>query len=153
MEYTSVRKSVTAAAVVIVLAGAAVASVPIVESHAAAQIKTEIERDGSLKVGNVEVGLFDRRITLLGLKSTRGAEFSLGRGEASGLAWPLGELIRGRTPLVGLRWGDPLHADRIELGDVRLVDSAAASAWSVGSLVMEGIDLARFDAKYEGAYP
>lgn len=146
------RKSVIAAAAVIVLAGAAVALVPIVESHAAAQVKTEIERDGSLKVGTVEVGLFDRRITLLELKSTNGPELSVGRGEASGLAWPLGELIRGRTPLAGFRWGDPLHADRLELHDVRMVDSAAASSWSVGSLVLEGIDLMRFDARYAGDY-
>ena len=40
-------------------------------SYAAARIKTEIERDGATKVGSVEVGLFDRRITLLDLKSDR----------------------------------------------------------------------------------
>ena len=45
------NKKVIAALAVVVLAGAAVAAVPIVESHAAASIKTEIERDGTTKVG------------------------------------------------------------------------------------------------------
>ncbi len=144
------KKKVIAVVAVVALVGAAIAAVPIVESHAAGQIKTEIERDGAVKVGNVEVGLFERRITLLDLKSSSGAELSVGRWEASGLAWPLGELIRGRTPLAGFNWGDPLQADRIELRDVRLVDSAANSGWSMGSLIMEGFDLARYDARYQG---
>jgi hypothetical protein len=145
-----VKKKIIAVVAVVALVGAAIAAVPIVESHAAGRIKTEIERDGAVKVGNVEVGLFERRITLLDLKSSSGAELSVGRWEASGLAWPLGELIRGRTPLAGFNWGDPLQADRIELRDVRLVDSAANSGWSMGSLIMEGFDLARYDARYQG---
>ena len=93
------KKSVIAAAAVIALAGAVVAAVPIVQTYAADRIKAEIERDGATKVGAVEVGLFDRRITLQGIKSAGEAELSVGRWEASGLAWPLGELLRGRTPL------------------------------------------------------
>jgi hypothetical protein len=147
-----VKKIVIAAVAVVVLIGAAVAAVPIVESQAASRIKAEIERDGVNKVGNVEVGLFERRITLIDLKSTGGPQLSISRWEASGLAWPLDELLRGRTPLAGFRWGDPLQADRIELRDVRLVDSAAATSWSIGSLVMEGVDLARYDAEYQGGY-
>ncbi len=146
------NKKVIAALAAVVLVGAAVAAVPIVESHAAASIKTEIERDGLTKVGAVEVGLFERRVALLDLKSTGGAPLSVGRWEASGLAWPLGELVRGRTPLAGFDWGDPLQADRIELRDVRLADSATATGWSMQSLVMEGFDLARYDAQYQGAY-
>ena len=146
------KKKVIAALVVVALVGAAVAAVPIVESHAAGRIKAEIERDGSTKVGGVEVGLFERRLALVDLKSTSGAELSVGRWEASGLAWPLGELLSGRTPLAVFRWGDPLQADRIELKDVRLVDSAVNSGWSMASFVMEGFDLARFDAGYQGGY-
>lgn len=146
------KKKVIAAIAAVALAGAAIAAVPIVESHAAGRIKTEIERDGATKVGTVEVGLFERRVTLVDLKSTGGAGLSVGRWEASGLAWPLGELIRGRTPLAGFDWGDPLQADRIELRDVHMVDSATASGWSMGSLVMEGFDLARYDARYQGGY-
>jgi hypothetical protein len=33
-----------------------------------------------------------------------------------------------------------------------MVDSATASGWSMGSLVMEGFDLARYDAQYQGGY-
>ena len=146
------KKKLIAALAAVVVVGAAVAAVPIVESHAAAGIKTEIERDGGTKVGSVEVGLFERRITLLDLKSTGGAALGVGRWEASGLAWPLGELVRGRTPLAGFDWGDPLQADRIELRDVHLADSATASGWSVDSLVVEGFDLARYDARYQGGY-
>ena len=147
------KKKVIAALAAFVIVGAAVAAVPIVESHAAAaSVKTEIERDGGTKVGSVEVGLFERRITLLDLKSTDGAALGVGRWEASGLAWPLGELVRGRTPLAGFNWGDPLQADRIELRDVHLADSATASGWSVNSLIVEGFDLARYDARYQGGY-
>ena len=35
---------------------------------------------------------------------------------------------------------------------MRLVDRAAGSGWSMGSFVMEGFDLARFDAGYQGGY-
>ena len=102
------KKRVIAAIAVVALAGAAIAAVPIVESHAAASIKTEIERDGTTKVGNVEVGLFERRIALLDLKSTGGAQLSVGRWEASGLAWPLGELIRGDRRLERRRCPGPV---------------------------------------------
>ena len=63
------RKSVIALIAVVVLAGAAVAAVPVIERHAAASIKSEIERNGTAKVDEVSVGLFARRVTLLNLKS------------------------------------------------------------------------------------
>lgn len=146
------KKSVIAAVAVIALAGAAVAAVPIVQEHAAARLKTEIERDGTTKVGSVEVGLFDRRITLHDLKSTGGVDLGIGRWQASGLAWPLGDLVRGRTPLGGFRWGDPLQADRVDFQQARYVDQATGSSWSAESLAVEGFDLARFDATYDGPY-
>jgi hypothetical protein len=145
------KKSVIAAVAAVAVAGAAVAAVPVVQGYAAARIKAEIERGGGT-VGGVEVGLFDRRVELRDLKSTRGAEISIGRWEASGLAWPLEELLRGRTPLAGFRWGDPLRAARIELRDVRVVDRAVGSDWSLSTLVVDGFDLARFDPDYEGPY-
>ena len=124
------KKSVIAIAGVVVLAGAAVAAVPILEEHAAGRIKTEIERGGTAKVGKVEVGLFGRRVTLVDLKSaSSGAELAIGRWQASGLAWPLAELLHGRTPLAGFRWGDPLQADRIEL---RTCTSSTAPPTAVG---------------------
>lgn len=146
------KKLLIAAVAVIALAGVAVAAVPIIERHAAAQIKVELERNAATKVGEVDVGLFSRRIILRDLKTTGLSEVSVGRWEASGLAWPLGELLSGRTPLAGFRWGDPLQADRVELQDVRVVDPAAGSHWSMQWLAIDGLDLARFDAKVEGQY-
>ncbi|CAN5744944.1 hypothetical protein BH11PSE3_BH11PSE3_42920 [soil metagenome] len=146
------RKIIIAAIGVVVLAALAVAAVPVLETHAAGQVKAAIERDGATKVGQVEVGLFDRRITLRDLTSHGAAEFTLGRWEASGLAWPLSELLAGRTPLAGFNWGDPLQANHVELQDLRLVDPAAGNSWSMDRLVIDDLDLARFDATYEGPY-
>ena len=146
------KKGVIAAAVAIAVVGMVVAAVPIVQEYAATRIKAEIERGGGATVGAVEVGLLDRRIALRDVKSTRGAEISIGRWEASGLAWPLEELLRGRTPLAGFRWGDPLRAERIEVRDARMVDHAVGTDWSLSALVIDGFDLARFDPDYEGPY-
>ncbi|GEP53738.1 hypothetical protein [Reyranella soli] len=147
------RKSVIALIAVVVLAGAAVAAVPVIEGHAAASIKSEIERAGTAKVDAVSVGLLGRRVTLTNLKSkTAEAELSIGRWEASGLAWPLGELLAGRTPLAGFGWGDPLSAGRVELENVAMADLATGGRWSMDSLLIEGLDLARYDARYDGMF-
>jgi len=146
------KKSVIVAAVAIAVAGIAVAVVPIAEEYAAARIKAEIERDSGATVGKVEVGLFARRIAMNDVKSRLGAEVTIGRWEASGLAWPLEELLRGRTPLAGFQWGDPLKAERIELRDVHVVDPAVGTNWSLSALAIDGFNLARFDVDYEGPY-
>jgi hypothetical protein len=148
-----VRKSLIASIAVVVLGGVAAAAVPVFERHVAAGIKSEIERGGTAKVDEVRVGLFSRRISLVNLKS-RGAaeELSIGRWEASGLAWPLGELLAGRTPLAGFRWGDPLSADRIELENVAMADRASGGQWNMDALLIEGFDLARYDARYDGTF-
>jgi len=98
-----VKKLLVAAVVVVLLIGGAVAAVPLAERHAAAQIKLEIERDGKTTVGAVDVGLFDRRILLIDLRSRQFGEITVGRWQATGVAWPLGELIRGHTPISGLQ--------------------------------------------------
>jgi hypothetical protein len=144
-----VRKTLVALAAAAVLVVAALVAVPVVERHAADQIKSEIERNGSA-VDQVSVGLFDRRIRLLNLKTE---EVSVGRWEASGLAWPIGELLAGRTPLAGFRWGDPLSADRVELENVKVTDRASGSSSSMDALLIDGFSLARYDAHYEGAFP
>jgi hypothetical protein len=146
------KKSVIGAAIAIAVVGIVVAAVPIVEQYAAARIKDEIEKGSGATVGKVEVGLFDRRIALHDLKSTLGAEIGIGRVEASGLAWPIEELLQGRTPIAGLRWGDPLKAERIELRDVRMLDPAAGTDWGLSALVIDGFNLARFDIDYDGPY-
>lgn len=143
------RKLLVAAFVLVLLVGGAVVAVPQVEKHAAAQIKLEIERDGKTTVGTVEVGLFDRRIALTDLRAKQFGEITIGRWQASGLAWPLDELIRGRTPISGLQLGDPLQAARLELDDLHLVEQRAN--WSVGSLVIEGFNLERYDPPPAGS--
>ena len=52
-------------------------------------------------------------------------------------------MLRGRSPLSGLQLGDPLQAGHLELTDLRIVDDSAA--WSIGSLIVDGFDLARYD--------
>ena len=104
-----------------------------------------MERDGTTTVGAVEVGLFDRRILLTNLQSRQFGEITIGRWQASGLAWPLDELIKGRTPVSGLQLGDPLRAARLELTDLHVVEDSAN--WSVGSVVVEGFDLERYDVR------
>jgi hypothetical protein len=148
-----VRKSVIALVAVVVLAGAAAAAVPVIERHAAASIKIEIEYAGTDKVDEVSVSLLARRVTLMNLKSKSAAEeLSIGRWEASGLAWPIGELLAGRTPLAGFRWGDPLSADRVELENVAMADNATGGRWSMDALLIEGLELARYDAAYDGMF-
>ena len=114
------NKGLIAGAVAIGLVATGVMAVPVVERYASIRIKAEIERDGSSTVGGVEVGLLARSIALTDLKSSRQADMSIGRWRASGLGWPMAELMQGRTPLAGLKWGDPLQAERLELNDLRI---------------------------------
>ncbi|HYD05917.1 MAG TPA: hypothetical protein VEC60_09330 [Reyranella sp.] len=137
------RKSVIAALAVVVVAGAAVAAVPLVERHAADRIKADLERDGSTRVGSVEVGLFARKIALTDLQARRLGEITIGRWEASGLTWPIAELAKGRTPFAGLALGDPFHAEHLELRGLVMTESKAR--WSVGSLSITGFHLDRYN--------
>lgn len=143
------KKLLVAVLVAVLLIGAALAAVPFVEKRAAAQIKSEMERDGKTTVGAVEVGLLERRVLLTDLRSRQYGEIAIGRWQASGLAWPLDELIKGRTPLNGVRLGDPLQADRVELNDIR--GAGDRGNWSVASLVIEGFDLGRYDPPPAGS--
>jgi hypothetical protein len=138
-----VKKLLAAAVVLVLVIGGAVLAVPLVEKRAADQIKSEIERDGTTTVGTVEVSLLNRRILLTNLQGRQFGEITIGRWQASGIAWPLEELIRGHTPMSGLQLGDPLQADRLELDDLHVADGK--TKWSVGSLVVEGIELERYD--------
>jgi len=139
------RKSLVAVlAVVVVVAVGAVVAVPLIERHAAQQIKAEVERDGATKVGSVEVGLFGRKIVLNGLQGARVGEISIGRWEASGLAWPLAELLKGNTPLAGVKLGDPLQAKHLEVRDLSMVQDQAR--WSVASLAIDDFSLDRYDS-------
>ena len=137
------RKSLVAVLAVVVLAGAAVAAVPLIERRAAEQIKADIERDGATTLGSAEVSLFDRRVVLNDLRTKGFGEITIGRWEASGLSWPLGELLRGRTPFAGLQLGDPLQAGHLALRDLRMTNGNGR--WSIASLVIDDFHLDRYD--------
>ncbi len=146
------NKGVIAGIVAVAVVGTAAAAVPLGEKFASSLIKAEVERSGTTTVGRVEVGFLARRVAFVDLKSSQGAGLSVARWEALGLGWPLAELLRGRTPLGGFRWGSPLRADRVELRKLHLGDRGVGGTWSVEALVLEGLDLARFDASEEGPY-
>jgi len=143
-----VRKSTIAAAAVIVIVGLGAAALPLAEQYSARQIKAGIELGGAT-VETVEVGLLGRRVTLRNLHVRQVGDISVGRWEASGLSWPLGELLQGRTPLSGLRLGDPLQAGHLELKDLRIVEDGAT--WSIGSFSVAGFNLARYEVADLGA--
>lgn len=142
------------AALIILLAGGAFIGLPAIEKHAALELRAELERSGEVKVGTVEVGLLGRRVVLsdLAIAGGPGADFELTAAylDVQGLSWPLAELLHGRTPFSGFRWGDPLQAGHLEARDVRLVDRAAMTEWRAASIVADDIDLARFDGDVVG---
>ena len=145
------KKGIAAGLVVLALIGACLAAIPLIQIHVADLLKAEIERDGTTKVGSVEVALFDRQIILLDVRTTRpNGEMSIGRLDASGLDWPIKEFLRGRTPFQGIRWGDPLQADRLEVKDFRVTDQITQV--SLGSMVVEGFDLNRFEPREVGPH-
>lgn len=137
------RIGLVAALAVVVVAGAAVAAVPVIEGYAARQIKADMERDGQATVGSVEVGLFDRKIAVKDMHVKRAGDMSIGRWEASGLAWPLSELIAGRTPFSGLKLGDPFQAGHLELQDLKVVDKNVQ--WTIASVVADDLRLDRYE--------
>lgn len=138
------KKGIAAALALLGLIGICLAAVPLIQIHVADLLKVEIERSGTNKVGSVEVSLFDRQIVLLDVRSTRPAgEMTIGRVDASGLDWPIKEFLQGRTPLQGIRLGDPLQARRLEVQDFRVVDQVTQV--SLASMVVEDFDLDRFD--------
>jgi len=137
-----VRKSLVAALAVVVVAGAAVAAVPVIERHAARQIKADMERDGQTTVGSVEVGLFDRKIVVKDTHLRQPGDISIGLWEASGLAWPMSELIAGRTPFSGIRLGDPFQAGHVELHDLKIVDKSMQS--TIASAAVDDLRLDRY---------
>ena len=141
------KKGVVAGVAVAALVGIGAVAIPLVQGYAAAHVKAEIERNGTATVERVEVGILDRSIALEGLKSDRAGPVSIGLWRVSGLGWPLAELLQGRTPLSGFQWGDPLQADRLELQDVRIGNGGGGGGIEVGSLVLHGIELARYDSR------
>jgi hypothetical protein len=72
----------------------------------------------------------------------RAGDIIIGRWEASGLAWPMSELIAGRTPFSGLKLGDPFQAGHIELHDLTAVDKNMQ--WTIASVAIDDLRLERY---------
>ena len=142
------RLRLVALSALVVVVGAAAVALPFAEDYAAQRIKAEVERDGTTQVESVEVGLFDRSVTFHNLRTSRVGKASIQRWSLSGLAWPLDELFHGHVPLGGWHVGDPIQIGRIILTDLRFEDPVG-QAWRVETAVVEGLDVARFDAKVE----
>jgi hypothetical protein len=145
-----VKKSLVAVLAVAALVGLGVAGVPVAERYAAGRIKAEIERDGQASVGAVEVGLIDRSVVLSDFRSHALGDLAVRRWELRGMAESLGDLLAGRTPLANFRLGDPLRADHLELADLHIANPSTGATWTVGSLVIDGLDLAAYDADIAG---
>lgn len=128
---------------ILALAGLGAAAAPFADQYVADRVKAQIDADGLFDVARVEVGLFARSIALVDARSKRMEGVSAGRWQASGLDWPIGELLLGRTPLAGLSLGDPLRAERLEFDNLQFA-GPEGQVWSVGSLVLEGLDLERY---------
>jgi hypothetical protein len=146
-----VRKSFVAIAAVVFLLGGAAASLPLAEGYAATRLRAALEQ-GGLKAETVKVGLLDRSIALRGISGGAHGELTIDEWEAGGIAWPLGELVRGRVPLGGLSWGDPLRVARFHMRNFRLATPDTGDSWSIGELTAANFDLPRYDAAYEGPF-
>ncbi len=149
------RWAIALGAIVVLLAGAGIVGLPLVEKHIAAEMRTRIEQRGIAKVGAIEVSVLQRRIVLTDVAITPppggvpAATLKVARVDAGGLGWPIDDLIAGRTPFTGWRWGDPVSADRIELSDIYVLDPAAKLEWRMEKIVVEDLDLPRHEPAAE----
>jgi len=146
-----VRKSVVALGAVLALVAIGAAAIPFAESFAASRLKAGLAQNG-IQVETVTVGLLDRSIALGNVTGGPNGELKVEEWQATGLAWPLHELLKGRLPLRGLNWGDPLHVARLHLRGFRLAQPDAGNSWTIGELTGTNIDLPRYDATYEGPF-
>ena len=148
------RSLLVGAAVLAGLAVAAIAAFPVTERWLAGTIRNSLQRDGNARVEAVSVDLLERRVTITGLSLRSGLELRIGRLEASGLAWPLAEMVKGHFPLTGWHWGDPLAVARLDLDRVKLASRSNELQWEVDRVVVEDIALARHvTASGPGALP
>lgn len=145
------RKSLVAIGAVIALIGIGAAAIPFAEDFAATRLKAGLAQ-GGVKVETVKVGLLDRSIVLSGVSGGPNGELKIDEWEASGLAWPLDELLKGRAPIGGLAWGDPLRVARFHMRNFRLAEADAGDSWTIGELTATNLDLPRYDAIYEGPF-
>jgi hypothetical protein len=146
-----VRKSVIALGAVLALIGLGAAAIPFAEDFAASRLKADLAQNG-VQVETVTVGLLDRSVALRNVAGGPNGELKVDEWQASGLAWPLDELLKGRLPFRGLNWGDPLHVARLHMRNFRLAQPDAGNSWMIGELTGANIDLSRYDPTYEGPF-
>lgn len=145
------KKSVVVLGAVIALIGIGAAAIPFAEGFAASRLKASLAQN-DVEVETVTVGLLDRSIALRNVAGGPNGELKVEEWQASGLAWPLDELLKGRLPFSGLSWGDPLHVARLHLRNFRLAQPDAGNSWTIGELTGINIDLPRYDSTYEGPF-
>lgn len=145
------KKAVVAIGAVVAMVGIATAAIPLMEDYAATRLSDGLQRAG-LEVETASVGLFSRSVTLGGIAGGPNRELKIESWKASGLAWPLRELMAGRLPLGGLSWGDPLSVKRLHLKNLRVAEPDEGGAWMIGELAATDLDLPRYDAAYDGPY-
>lgn len=145
------RKSVVILGAVIALIGIGAAAIPFAESFASDRLKAGLAQ-GGVQVETVRVSLLDRSIALRNVAGGPNGELKIDEWEASGVAWPLGEMLKGQLPFHGLNWGDPLHVARLHLRNFRLAEADAGDSWTIGELTGSNIDLPRYDTVYEGPF-
>lgn len=146
------RATTLVAGAAVVLAVAGTACVPLAEKFLAGKIKAEFERSGQVSVATVEVGLLDRSLVLEDVRSHFAGSLTARKWQASGLAWSLSDVMAGHLPTFGLQPGDPFHARRIEITDLEFVEPSRGGRWSVASLAMDEVDLARYDPAVPDPY-
>lgn len=137
------RSLLVAVAVLVGLAGAAFAAVPVAERWLAARLTDSLEEGGGARADEVSVDLLGRRVAFTNLSVRSGLELRIGRLEATGLAWPLAEMVKGEFPLTGWHWGDPLNMARLDLDRVKLASRSNELQWDVDRIVVEDFALAR----------
>ncbi len=148
------RPLVVAAVVLLGLAGTAVAALPVAERWLAARVKESLEQDGTARADAVSVDLLERRVVFSGLSVRFGPELRIGQLEATGLAWPLAEMVKGEFPLTGWHWGDPLNVRRLDLAKVKLASRSNELQWDIDRILVEDVVLARHTtATGRGALP
>ena len=145
------RKSVLVLGAVLAMIGIGAAAVPFAEDFAASRLKSDLAQNG-VQVEAVKVGLWGRSVSLRNVVGGPNGELKIDEWEASGLAWPLDELLKGRLPFRGLDWGDPLHVARLHMRNFRLAEPDASNSWAIGDLTGTNIDLPRYDSTYEGPF-
>ena len=145
------RKTLLVIGAIAAVIGIGAAAIPFAEQYAARHLKAGLA-EGGVQVEAVTVSFLDRSVSLQGVAGGPNGELKIDEWQASGLAWPLAELLKGRAPIGGLAWGDPLRVARLHMRNFRLAQPSAGNSWTIGELTGTNIDLPRYDPVYEGPF-